>query len=47
MAGKMASAVASDLFPFIHALLVSAGMKASAAALQKEAKLVGLLCGVT
>lgn len=41
MAGKKASAaVASDLFPLIHALLASAGMKAAAAALHKEAKLV-------
>jgi len=31
--------VASDVFPLVHALLTSAGLKKSAAALAKEAKL--------
>jgi hypothetical protein len=37
---KAPSVVASDVYPLIHALLVSSGMKAAAAALQKETKLV-------
>lgn len=41
---KASSVVASDVYPLIHALLASSGMKASAAALHKEAKLVCRCC---
>lgn len=45
MAVKKVNVAASDLYPLVHALLASSGMKAAAAALQKEAKLVRLrLC---
>lgn len=37
---KKVNVAASDLYPLVHALLASSGMKAAAAALQKEAKLV-------
>lgn len=40
MAVKKVNVAASDLYPLVHALLASSGMKAAAAALQKEAKLV-------